>query len=50
VRRRVFVDLLEELSVTSSMDALNDAYAARSEINVLQWTAYLPENCIRTMI
>jgi hypothetical protein len=50
VRKPVFIDLLEELSATSSMDAQNDADVARSEKNVLQWTAYLPEDCIRTMI
>ena len=29
---------------------LNDADAAHSEENILQWMAYLPEDCIRTMI
>lgn len=48
--QRVFIDLLEELSATSSMDAQNDADVARSEKNILQWTAYLPEDCIKTMI
>lgn len=48
--QRVFVDLLDELSATSSMDAQNDSDVARSENNVLQWMAYLPEDCIRTMI
>ena len=48
--QRVFIDLLEELSATSSMDAQNDADVARSEKNVLQWIAYLPEDCIKTMI
>jgi hypothetical protein len=32
------------------MDAQNDADVARSENNVLKWMAYLPEDCIRTMI
>jgi hypothetical protein len=50
VPQRVFVDLLEELSATSSMDAKNDADVARSEKNVLQWMAYLPDHCIKTMI
>lgn len=45
--QRVFVDLLE---ATSSMDAQNDADVARSENNVLQWMAYLPADCITTMI
>jgi hypothetical protein len=48
--QRVFVDLLEGLSATSSMDAQSDADVARSEKNLLQWMAYLPEDCIRTMI
>jgi hypothetical protein len=50
VPQRVFVELFEELSDTSSMDGQNDADVARSEENVLQWMAYLPEECIRTMI
>jgi hypothetical protein len=48
--QRVFVDLLDEPSETSSMDAQNDADVARSEKNVLEWMEYLPEDCIRTMI
>jgi hypothetical protein len=28
----------------------NEAVAARSEENILQWMSYLPEDCIRTMI
>jgi hypothetical protein len=48
--QRVFIDLLEGLSATSSMDAQIDADVARSERNLLQWMAYLPEDCIRTMI
>jgi hypothetical protein len=50
VPQRVFIDLLVELPATSSMDAQSDADVARSERNVLQWMAYLPEDCIRTMI
>jgi hypothetical protein len=49
VPQRVFIDL-EEISGSSSMDAQNDADVARSEKNILQWMAYLPEDCIRTMI
>jgi hypothetical protein len=49
VPQRVFIDL-EELSGSSSMDAQNDADVARSKKNILQWMAYLPEDCIRTMI
>jgi hypothetical protein len=51
VPQRVFVELPEELSATaSSIDVQNDADVARSEKNVLQWMAYLPEDCIKTMI
>jgi hypothetical protein len=47
----VFVELQAELSATaSSINARNQADIARSETNVLQWMAYLPEDCIRTMI
>jgi hypothetical protein len=49
--QRVFVELPQELSATaSSVDVQNNADIARSERNVLQWMAYLPEDCIRTMI
>ena len=48
---RVLAEPLEEdLASTSSMGVQNDADVARSESNVLQWMAYLPEDCIRTMI
>jgi hypothetical protein len=50
VPQRVFIDLLGGLPSTSSMDVQNDTDIARSEKNVLQWMAYLPEDCIRTMI
>jgi len=50
VPQREIVDVLEGLSTTSSMDAQNDADVARSKKNVLKWMAYLPEDCIRTMI
>jgi hypothetical protein len=50
VPQRVFVGLLGGLSATSSMDAQSDADVARSEQTVLKWMAYLPEDCIRTMI
>jgi hypothetical protein len=34
-----------------SIDArANEADAARSDRNILQWMSYLPEDCIRTMI
>jgi hypothetical protein len=48
--QRVFIDVLAGLSATSSMDVQNDTDVARSEKNVLQWMAYLPQDCIRTMI
>jgi hypothetical protein len=48
--QRVFIDLLEDTSATTSMDALNDADVARSERNILRWMAYLPEDCIKKMI
>ena len=48
--RRVFIDLVEDLSPMSSMDPRIDADVARSESNILQWTAYLPEDCVKTMI
>lgn len=41
----------KELSdTTSSMDARKQAAVARSENNVRQWMAYLPHDCIRSMI
>jgi len=48
--QRVFIDLLENLTAPSSMDAENDADVARSESNILRWMAYLPDDCIKTMI
>ena len=42
--------LEEDPSAASSAGARNDADVARSERNVRQWMAYLPEDCIRTMI
>jgi hypothetical protein len=50
VPQHVLIDLLEDLSATSSMGVQNDADVARSERNVLQWMTYLPEDCIRTML
>jgi hypothetical protein len=29
---------------------VNPHDVARSEENILQWTSYLPEDCVRTMI
>jgi hypothetical protein len=50
VPQRVFIDLLEDVTATPSMDRQNDADVARSERNILEWMTYLPEDCIRTMI
>jgi hypothetical protein len=48
--QRVFVDLLEEQTANLSMYSQNDTDVARSRENILQWRAYLPGDCIRTMI
>ena len=48
--QRVFIDLLGGQSAALSMDAQNDPDVARSKRNIQQWMAYLPEDCIRTMI
>jgi hypothetical protein len=48
--QRVFIDLLADQAEASSMDAQNDADVARSERNILRWMAYLPADCIKTMI
>lgn len=50
VLQRGFIDRVEGLSATSSMDVRNDTDVARSEKNILQWMVYLPEDCIRAMI
>ena len=52
VPQRVFAELFREPSdVAAPVVAwVNDAEVARSEENILQWMAYLPEDCIRTMI
>jgi hypothetical protein len=50
VPQRVFIDLVEYPVAPSSMDFQNDADVARSERNILRWMAYLPEDCIKTMI
>jgi hypothetical protein len=48
--QRVFIDLVEDATAPSSMDAQHDADVARSERNILRWMAYLPADCIKTMI
>jgi hypothetical protein len=52
VLRRVFVEFPQEIpdSVSSADVGTNDFDVVHSEKNVLQWKAYLPEDCIRTMI
>jgi hypothetical protein len=52
VPERVFADFFGEPSdVAAPVGAwVNDTDVARSEENILQWMAYLPEDCIRTMI
>ena len=52
VLQRVFVELSMELSDTAShINARgSDADVVRSEINILQWMSYLPEDCIKAMI
>ncbi len=50
IPQRVFIDLLEDLTASSSMDGPTDADVARSERNILNWMAFLPEDCIKTMI
>jgi hypothetical protein len=47
--RRIFTDLGENRAA-NSLATRYDADVARSEINILRWTAYLPEDCVRTMI
>jgi hypothetical protein len=43
--------LLEPLNIAARIGArANAADSARSEKNILQWVAYLPRNCVKTMI
>jgi hypothetical protein len=52
VPERVFAELFgEPMDVAGPVGAwVDDTDVARSEENILQWMAYLPEDCIRTMI
>jgi hypothetical protein len=50
IPQRVFIDLVEDLTAQSPMDAQNDADVARSERNIRRWMAYLPADCIKTMM
>ena len=47
-----FADIpCEPSDAAVSMDVpVNDADAARSDRNMVQWMSYLPEDCIRSMI
>jgi hypothetical protein len=49
---QVFVDLQSEPSDAAAPIEVpvNGAAAARSADNILQWTAYLPADCVKTMI
>jgi hypothetical protein len=49
---QVFVDLQTEASDAAAPVEVpvNGAAAARSEENILQWMAYLPADCVKTMI
>jgi hypothetical protein len=53
VQQRVSVDLQTEPSdATAPVEVRANAAAdvARSEENILQWTSYLPEDCVKAMI
>jgi len=50
---RAFVEVPEDAANdASTIDVLRDNsdVVAHSENNVLAWMAYLPENCVKTMI
>lgn len=44
------IEMPTDLSDPAVQMAALDDEIVRSENNILQWTAYLPEDCIRTMI
>jgi hypothetical protein len=51
-QQQVFVEISPE-SLDTASPAIryeSDADIAHSENNILQWMAYLPEDCIRTMV
>ncbi len=51
VLQRFFFEASSDSSdVVSPVKARADDDIRRSEDNILQWMAYLPEDCIRTMI
>jgi hypothetical protein len=47
-----FVDISGKSSATAITIGVraDEAGAARSERNIVQWTSYLPEDCIKAMI
>jgi hypothetical protein len=49
---RAFIEMPPESSDTASptISYESDADIEHSENNILQWIAYLPEDCIRTMV
>ena len=51
-QQRVSAEMPTEPSEASAAVEVqvSTADAARSEDNILQWMAYLPEDCVRTMI
>jgi hypothetical protein len=44
------VSLMESADASPPFSARNAAEIAHSESNILQWMAYLPEDCIKSMI
>ena len=42
--------LMESADASAPFSARNAAEIAHSESNILQWMAYLPEDCIKSMI
>jgi hypothetical protein len=51
VPRVILASAVESSANTSSIeDPANASHAARSANNILQWTAFLPEDCVKTMI
>ena len=50
LQRFFFEGSSESSDAVLSIDAQADDDIRRSEDNILQWMAYLPEDCIRTMI
>jgi hypothetical protein len=49
-RKRVEFSLESVDRASASGVGDSDAGSARSENNILRWTSYLPEDCVRTMI